>query len=63
MSVVAKGPTPSFVEWLIGKLEDAGYNGVDITMKSDQEKAIKSLNKFAVVSVPNLSIALISAYS
>ena len=45
MSVDAKGPTPSAVGWLSIKIEDAGYNGVGITIKSDQEESIKSLKK------------------
>ena len=45
MSVDAKGPTPAAVGWLSGKIEDAGYNGVGITIKSDQEESIKALKK------------------
>ena len=37
MAVDAKGPTPSSTEWLSNMIEEAGYNGVSITMKSDQE--------------------------
>ena len=36
LSVEAKGPTDSSVEWLSSKIENSGYNGVGITMKSDQ---------------------------
>ena len=45
MAVDARGPTPSAVEWLSNKVEDAGYNGVNITMNSDQEESIEVLNK------------------
>ena len=45
MVVEAKGPTPSSTEWLSGYIEEAGYNGVSITLKSDQEESIKSLKK------------------
>ena len=45
MAVDAKGPTPSSTEWLSNKIEEAGYNGVSITLKSDQEESIKALKK------------------
>ena len=45
MTVDAKGPTPQAVGWLSGKNEESGYNGVKITMKSDQERSIKALKK------------------
>ena len=45
MAVDAKGPTPAAVGWLTSKIEDSGYNGVDITRKSDQEESIKALKK------------------
>ena len=40
MAVDAKGPTPSSTEWLSNKIEEAGYSGVSITMKSGQEESI-----------------------
>ena len=45
MSVEAKGPTDSSTAWLSGKVEDSGYNGVSITMKSDQGADIVLLKK------------------
>ena len=45
MTADAKGPTPQAVGWLSGKIEESGYNGVNITMKSDQENSIKVLKK------------------
>ena len=36
MSVEAKGPVESSVEFLSGKIENSGYNGVEITLNSDQ---------------------------
>ena len=37
MTADANGPTPQAVGWLSGKIEESGYNGVKMTMKSDQE--------------------------
>ena len=45
MSVEAKGPTDSSTALLSGKVEDSGYNGVSITMKSDQGADIVLLKK------------------
>ena len=45
MTADAKGPTPHAVGWLSRKIEESGYNGVKITMKSDQAHAIKALQK------------------
>ena len=45
MTVDAKGATESSVEWLSKKIEDSGYNGVGITMKSDQGADIIQLKK------------------
>ena len=45
MSVEAKGPTESSVDWLSRKIEDSGYNGVQITLKSDQGADIMQLKK------------------
>ena len=36
MTADAKGPPPQAVGWLSSKIEESGYNGVKITMKSDQ---------------------------
>ena len=48
-----KGATESSVTWLHNKIENSGYNGVKITMKSDQEESIKHLKK--AVSVKRTS--------
>ena len=45
MTVDAKGPTPQAVGWLSGRIEESGYIGVKITIKSDQENSIKALKK------------------
>ena len=45
MSVESKGPTESLVEWLSGKIENSGYNGMAITLKSDQGADIMLLKK------------------
>ena len=35
-----KGPSAAVVKWLSDKLEQIGYSGVDITLKSDQALAV-----------------------
>ena len=45
MSVEAKGPVESSVEFLSSKIENSGYNGVEITLKSDQGADIMQLKK------------------
>ena len=45
MSVESKGATQSSVDWLCRKIEDSGYNGVAITLKSDQEESIVQLKR------------------
>ena len=45
MTADAKGPTPQAVGWPSGKIEESGYNGVKIAMKSDQDNSLKPLNK------------------
>ena len=45
MAVDAEGPTPSSTERLSNKIEEAGYDGVSITLKSDQEESINALKK------------------
>ena len=49
METDQKGPTDASVTFLNGKLEESGYDGVKITMKSDQEDSIKSLKKAVAV--------------
>ena len=44
-----KGPTDWVVSWIVEKLDNIGYQGESITLKSDQEPAIMSL-KNAVVA-------------
>ena len=45
MSVDKKGATPSSVKLVIDKLEDIGYSGSEVTLKSDQEPAILDLER------------------
>ena len=49
MAVDTKRPTPSSTEWLSNKIEEAGYNGMSIAMKSDQEEYIKVWKKAVVI--------------
>ena len=45
LPVETKGAVPWVVAWIVGKLEEAGYSGVKLTLKSDQEPAIVALKK------------------
>ena len=45
MSVDKKGPTPAAVKWVTDKLDEVGYAGKEITLKSDQEPAILDLKR------------------
>ena len=49
METDQKGPTDASVKLLNGKLEESGFDGVKITMMSDQEDAIKALKKAVAV--------------
>ena len=40
-----KGANAEVIKWSCDTLEDSGYGGCDITVKSDQEPAIVSLRK------------------
>ena len=45
LAVESKGPTDSSIEWLSSKIENSGYNGVNVTLKSDQGADIMLLKK------------------
>ena len=45
LGVQHKGVTPETVTWITQKLEEAGYRGVDLTLKTDQEEAIMALKR------------------
>lgn len=45
LRVAKKGALPEVVKWCCDKLEDSGYNGVRLAMKSDQENAILDLKR------------------
>ena len=45
VAVPQKGPVESIVKWCIDRLEDSGYIGEEITIKSDQEESIIALRK------------------
>ena len=49
METDKKGPTDETVKFVGGKLEESGYEGVKIAMKSDQEDSIKSLKRAIAV--------------
>ena len=41
--LITKGANQEVVEWAAEKLDEAGYRGTLVTLKSDQEEAIKSV--------------------
>ena len=41
LPVVAKGPTKVAVDWLVSRLDEAGYRGQRITLKSDGETRLQ----------------------
>ena len=45
LPVEKKGADENVVSWVVGKLEECGYAGTPITLKSDQEPAILSLKR------------------
>ena len=45
LGVKQKGVTPEVVSWIVQKLDEAGYRGMAITIKTDQEEAIMALKK------------------
>ena len=45
LPVAEKGASEDAVQWTCGVMEDSGYGGCEITVKSDQEPAIVSLRK------------------
>ena len=49
LPVSKKGPIDYVVTWMLKKLEDAGYSGVKLTMKSDQEPAVVALKRAVAI--------------
>ena len=45
MSVDEKGEAPSSVKWVTDRLEEIGYSGSEVTLKSDQEPDILDLKR------------------
>ena len=45
LPVEHKGPTEQAVTWIIRTIEEAGYAGVGLTLKSDQEPSILALKR------------------
>ena len=45
LPVEHNGPVDWDVRWIVDKLDEIGYRGVAITLKSDQEPAILALKK------------------
>ena len=49
LPVEAKGPQEDVVKWITDKMEESGYAGVPVTLKSDQEPAMVSLKRAIAV--------------
>ena len=50
LPVTAKGPSKAVVDWCVCKLDEAGYRGRPITLKSDGDAAVTSLRKAIAVA-------------
>ena len=49
MVAEAKGATDSSLEWVKERIDETGYLGMRIVLKSDQEEAIKALKRAVAV--------------
>jgi hypothetical protein len=49
LAVDAKGATKSSVQWVNGKIDEAGCSGTPIVLRSDQEEAIMALKRHVAV--------------
>ena len=45
LCVEAKGAHAEVVTWVVHQLDEAGYRGKDITIKTDQEESVMALNR------------------
>ena len=45
LSVKARGTSPEVVTWVISKVEEAGYRGVEISFKTDKEESTMALKR------------------
>ena len=50
LPVTTKGPNKAVVDWCVSKLDEAGYRGQPITLKSDGEPAVTALGKAIAVA-------------
>ena len=49
MAVEKKGVSETVTKWINGKINEAGYAGTAITIRSDQEEATVALKKSAAI--------------
>ena len=49
MATSTKGPTDSAVKWLTKKIDQAGYRGIKVVLKSDQEESIMALKRAVAI--------------
>ena len=49
LAVDAEGATKSSVQWVNGKIDEAGCSGTPITLRSDQEEAIMALKRHVAI--------------
>ena len=50
IAIDRKGPTMTAVKWLVDKIDEAGYAGMKVTIKSDQEESIMALKRAVAVT-------------
>ena len=49
LAVRAKGSAPEVAAWVVQKIEEAGYRGMPISIKTDQEESIMALKRSIAV--------------
>ena len=49
LAVRAKGSAPEVAAWVVHKIEEAGYRGMPISLKTDQEESIMALKRSIAV--------------
>ena len=58
IGVDAKGATVTTVKWMGEKLDDSGYRGEHVTMKSDNEEAIIALQKATAAMISGQTVLI-----
>ena len=54
----SQGATESFVKWAKERIDESGYLGTKVVLKSDQEEAIKALKRAIAVKRQEETISI-----